>query len=170
MNHATRRYTSPLFAALFLVASSDASACRRAPPDQLIDADQQLAQAHDVVLATVVVRALAPTGETPIDFAVVQRLAGATTGNFVLTGTLLGDEPRINHADPAFWTRGGGRAMNGADCIIHPTFVMGATYLIFRDGPVTRRSYERIGVDVFGRPDPSDKWLAYVVEGLRTRP
>ena len=167
------RPTPCLLAALLFAFSTHAGACRMAPPGQLIDADSQVAQAHDVVLAKVVGWAPAQTGEAPIAFSVVKRLAGATSGDFVITGTLSDDkhdDARATHAAPAFWDRGGGRALNGADCMIHPTFVMGATYLVFRDGPVTRRSYERIDLDLFGRPDPTDKWLAYVTDALRNRP
>jgi hypothetical protein len=170
MIDATRCHMPSLLAALLLAWSNHANACRAAPAGQLMDPDQQLAEAHDVVLATVTGWSPASFGETPIAFTVVKRLAGAVTGNFVITGTLQDDERHIDHADPAFWNRGGGRTRNGPDCMIHPTFAMGATYLVFHDGPVTWRSYERIGVDVFGRPDPFDKWLAYVSEKSGTRP
>jgi hypothetical protein len=170
MIDATRCHAPSLLAVLLLAVSGHASACRAAPAGQLIDPDEQLAEAHDIVLATVVGWTPVSGGETPIAFTVVKRLAGFPTGEFVITGTLENEERRIDHADPAFWRRGGGRTRNGADCVIRPTFVMGGTYLVFRDGPVTWRSYERIGVDVFGRPDPSDKWLAYVSEKLGTRP
>ncbi len=71
------------------------------------------------------------------------------------------------HADPVFWQRGGGRVMNDADCLIHPSFEVGATYLAFSGQPMTRRSFERIDMRDDGA---GDRWLAFVVGRLGGAP
>jgi hypothetical protein len=51
--------------------------------------------------------------------------------------------------------------MNDSDCVIHPSFVVGNTYLVFLDMPPTWRSFEKL--DMFGSiVNHDDKWLAHV--------
>lgn len=70
-----------------------------------------------------------------------------------------------NHWDPAFWERSGGRTINGADCVLRPGFVIGNTYLVFLGLQPTWRSFEKIET-VGGRPNPDDRWLAFVTRRL----
>ena len=105
------------------------------------------------------------------EFEVVQRILGPDEARFVLGGahgvtrTAL---PAGDHGDEAFWRHGGGRLSNDQDCVLRPDFEVGESYLIFRDKPATRRSFEHIET-VQGRPNPDDKWLSYVVEKLGSR-
>jgi hypothetical protein len=161
-------------------------ACYSALASQRIGVDEQIALASDVSVARVI-------SATPLDdrrveyrFMVEQRLAGQGADTFTVSGrapvntgagTRFGmlvfagppaagkgsDASFNNHTDPAFWQRGGGRLMNEPDCLIHPDFAVGGTYLIFLDSPWTWRSFEKIE-----RVD-SDKWLAYVKAGLEAR-
>jgi hypothetical protein len=159
--------------AALLAGTGPALACWRPPPQQLMGVDEQIALATDVVLARVV--SAVPGG--PMDnvdytFVVQERLAGAARPLFTLTGSPHRDGDNESdadrHADPRFWQRGGGRTMNGSDCVIHPSFEVGATYLVFAAPPYTWRSFERIDA-IAERPGAQDKWLAYVRANLHAR-
>lgn len=162
----------------------DAWACYRPPPRQLMSVEEQVALASDVSLATVV--AATPLGGDAVDyrFVVLQRLAGPDRNSFELRGRGAGRQDAMgvrfgapgdlperetstfdHHTAPSFWQRGGGRSMNEADCLIHPVFTVGHSYLVFLGSPWTWRSFERIEV-VEGAVDEGDRWLAYVKAAL----
>lgn len=153
-----------LFSLLALHAAG-AQACYSPPARQLIGIDEQLGQATNVAVGQVI-------GATPLDgrsveyrFLVLDQLAGPPQKVFTVTGYAASprdkDTSFHDHADFAFWARGGGRTMNDSDCIIHPSFVVGNTYLVFLDMPPTRRSFEKL--DMFGSiVNHDDKWLAHV--------
>jgi hypothetical protein len=160
---------------LFLLLALDAAAsqaCYAPPPGQLIPADEQVRLAQDVAVGQVI--GATPLGGQEVEyrFIVLDQLAGPARKTFTITGraaerggrdTTFGD-----HADFAFWARGGGRVMNGADCVIHPDFVVGASYLVFLDSRATRRSFEKIDM-VNGTVNGEDRWLAYVKDQLGKR-
>jgi hypothetical protein len=165
----------PLRALMLLVAvlvAQDCWACYKAPEQQLIGVDEQIMRAADVSVAQVM--SATPVGGREIEyrFVVLQRLSGADQNMFTVTGSDgVGDSKDTtfdNHSDPTFWKRGGGRVMNEADCVIHPAFVVGGTYLVFLGSQWTWRSFEKIAVDDRGVND-GDKWLAYVKVGLDKR-
>jgi hypothetical protein len=146
-------------------------ACRAPPREQLIDPEVQVALANDVVLAKVI--SATPRYENgrefDYQFLVLKRLTGPDQQLFSLSGQAPGrsrDTTFDHHQDEAFWHRGGGRVMNDADCVIHPDFVVGKTYLVFRDRPMTWRSFEEIET-VDGRSADDDKWFVYVRAHLR---
>jgi hypothetical protein len=143
-----------------------ALACRASPPQQLMSADEQAALATDVAVAEVVSAVPGAFSTVEYTFAVRERLAGEAQPMFTVTGGTQGnghvESDFDHHTDPAFWQRGGGRTMNSSDCVIHPTFEVGATYLVFAAPPYTRRSFERIDA-------PDDRWLAWVRTTLRAR-
>jgi hypothetical protein len=58
--------------------------------------------------------------------------------------------------------------MNDADCVIHPGFAVGSSYLVFLGGASTRRSFEKIDM-VNSTINQDDKWLVYVKEQLAKR-
>jgi hypothetical protein len=96
---------------------------------------------------------------------VLEQLTGPPQKVFTVIGHAPGpydkDTSFHDHADFAFWARGGGRTMNDSDCHIHPSFIPGNTYLVFLDMPPTRRSFEKL--DMFGSiVNHDDKWLAHV--------
>ena len=165
----------------------DAWACRLPPAGQLMDVDEQIAQASDVSLAQVVAATPLAGNTVEYRFVVRQRLAGPAQRTFTLRGR--GAAPHAapaflsggtagageretstfeHHTAPAFWQRGGGRTMNEADCAIHPVFTLGDSYLVFQNSPWTWRSFEKIEV-VDGAVDEGDQWLAYVKAGLAKR-
>lgn len=165
--------TRSLIALLSGFILHDASACYRPPPQQLIGVDEQLMQARDVTVATVVSATSSGGSAVEYRFVVQQRLAGPQQGSF----TLMGGTPSGNHKDtsfdhhtaPVFWKHGGGRTINESDCIIAPSFVLGESYLVFQGSPATWRSFEKIET-VDGKVDENDQWLAYVKARLATRP
>ncbi|MGI4721304.1 MAG: hypothetical protein ACRYGO_09745 [Janthinobacterium lividum] len=159
------------------LVSPDSLACYAPPRGQVVTPQEQIAMATDVSVARVV-RATPSTAQkgggrqaVEYEFEVVQRILGPDEARFVLVGaqgetrTAL---PAGDHRDEAFWQRGGGRLYNDTDCVLRPNFVVGESYLVFRDKPATRRSFEHIET-VRGRPNPDDKWLSYVVERLGSR-
>lgn len=162
----------PMSAVLLLsaLAAGPAMACRAPPEEQMISPEALVARGGDVTLATVVGATGAPFGEPAFDFLVVRRLSGVGLNWFTLPG-ISGRRDSGNtfdgHADPVFWQRGGGRLANDTDCLIHPTFVVGATYLVFAGQPLTRRSDERIDMADGGA---GDRWLAFVAARLARWP
>jgi hypothetical protein len=160
---------------LFLLLALDAAssqACRAPPPGQLIAADEQVRQAQDVAVGQVI--GATPLGDEEVEyrFLVLDQLAGPARKTFTIMGRAAErggkDSTFGDHTDFAFWTRGGGRVMNGADCVIHPGFVVGASYLVFLDSPAAWRSFEKIDM-VNGTVNGEDKWLAYVKDQLGKR-
>jgi len=155
---------------LSALVAMPARACRVPPASQLISPEAQVAMAGDVTLATVTGVTPTADGATSYQFVVQRRLSGVgdTTFSVAGAGVSMRDLPGSGdgHADPVFWQRGGGRVMNDTDCEIHPSFEVGATYLIFSGRAPTRRSFERIDMRDDGA---SDRWLAFVAERLRDR-
>lgn len=105
-------------------------------------------------------------------FLLLDRLAGQPEKVFTVMGRsgVPGEQETTfdDHTDFTFWAHGGGRVMSSADCIIHPTFVIGSSYLVFLRTPVTRRSLEKIAM-VDGVVNPDDQWLTYVKQQLAER-
>jgi hypothetical protein len=147
-------------------------ACRMAPAGQMISVEQLIGLATDVAVGQVI-------SATPMDghnveyrFLVLEQLAGQPGKVLTVMGrpAAPGDQETTfnDHADFAFWARGGGRVMNGADCILHPHFVIGNTYLVFLGMPLTRRSSEQINM-ANGTVNEDDRWLKYVKQQLAKR-
>jgi hypothetical protein len=159
---------SLVFALLALHAAAS-EACRVPPARQLIAPGEQLALAMDVAVGQVI--GATPLGDHLVEyrFLTLEQLAGQAQKVFTVMGGPAApsdkDTSFHNHADFAFWARGGGRTMNGADCVIRPGFVVGNSYLVFLGPAPTWRSFEKIEM-IAGHPDPDDKWLAYVKTAL----
>lgn len=147
-------------------------ACRVAPAGQLIGIDQQIGLATDVAVGQVI-------SATPMDgqnveyrFLLLDELAGEPGKVFTVmgrSGVPNDKETTFNdHADFTFWARGGGRVMNDPDCVIHPSFVVGSSYLVFLGIPFSHRSLEKINM-VNGNVNPNDQWLMYVKQQLAKR-
>lgn len=141
-------------------------ACRVPPAQQTIGPDELLAGARDVALAKVVHVADLGNGMVRYDFVVERRLLGPERPEFSVHGRAVGNylerEPSMDHSDPTFWQRGGGRLTNEGDCVIRPAFQRGARYLMFMNQTATWRSFERITTG-------HDKWLAFVEDKLRAK-
>ena len=155
---------SLVFVVLALHAAAS-EACWAPPPRQLIGIDEQLGQAMDVAVGQVI--GATPLGDQQVEyrFLVLEQLAGPAQKVFTVMGGPAErsdkDSTFDHHRDVAFWARGGGRTMNGSDCVIRPGFVVGNSYLVFLGSTPTWRSFEKIDM-IVGIADPDDKWLAYV--------
>ena len=171
--------TSQLCAALLLgiLASPSSRACRAPPREQMVTPEAQIAMATDVSVAKVV-RA-APTSipggggrlTVEYEFEVQERIQGFPAQQFIVVGSAgetRSPPSSLDHSDEKFWERGGGRLYNDSDCELRRNFEVGEMYLVFRGKPATWRSFEHIET-VRGRPNPNDKWLAYVKEQLEGR-
>lgn len=160
------------FLLLLLALPAASHACWAPPQGQLIDASELVRQATDVAVAQVVSATPLNDYETEYSFIVLEQLAGPARKVITVTGSpaqpAAGDGTFDDHKDFRFWARGGGRTMNGSDCVIHPGFAVGASYLVFQGAPSTWRNFERIGM-AGGAVNQDDEWLAYVKTRLAQR-
>ena len=159
--------------ALLVLGAGASQACRVAPPAQRIAVEDQVRQPADVMVGQVI--GATPLGGDTVEysFLVLDQLRGLPRKVFTVLGRAVSpydqDTSYDRHQDFAFWASGGGRSMNGMDCAIHPSFVVGNSYLVFLSDAPTWRSFEKIDL-VDGHPDPDDKWLAYVKTALSGTP
>lgn len=165
-----KRFTRPgwrgCLALLGMWSLAQAShACYSPPPEQVIGVDEQIAQAKDVSVATVVKASALGNGIVQYDFIVRKRLLGPEEQAFTLLGmpARASERPSLSpdHSDDGFWKNGGGRLMNIGDCRIYPRFELGESYLVFHKQTTTRRTLEHIAT-VGGELLASDQWLMYV--------
>lgn len=167
------------FAMLLLgtLVSPVSHACYAPPSHQVVTPDQLIAMATDVSVARVVraTPSSAPAyGGRPsveYEFEIQRRILGPELQRFILIGAKGETRPgpiSKDHSDAAFWQRGGGRLYNDPDCVLRPGFIVGESYLVFRDRPASWRSFEHIET-VRGQPNPDDKWLSFVEENLAGR-
>jgi hypothetical protein len=163
---------SLVFAALALSAAAS-QACRLAPAAQRIAVEDEVRQPADVMVGQVV--GATPLGGDAVEysFLVLDQMRGLPRKVFTVLGRAVSpydqDTSYDRHRDFAFWARYGGRSMHAMDCVIHPGFVVGNSYLVFLGAAPTRRSFEKIDM-VDGHPDAGDKWLAYVKTALSGTP
>jgi hypothetical protein len=146
------------------LAAGAVHACRVAPAAQLIGIDEQLSKATTVALGQAIGATSLDNGMVEYRFLVLEQLAGPAQKVLTVMGRPGGDRQESsfdNHQDPAFWTRGGGRMVNGTDCVIRPSFVVGDTYLLVLGPTPTRRSFEKIEM-AGGSVNQDDQWLRYV--------
>lgn len=167
--------TTPLRGLLLLALALPAAAsqaCRAPPQGQLIAASDLVRQATDVAVAQVISATPLNDHETEYGLIVLEQLAGPARKRITVRGgpaRQAGQDGTFDdHREFRFWARGGGRTMNGSDCVIHPSFTIGASYLVFEGAPSTRRNFERIGM-VDGAVNQDDQWLAYVKARLAQR-
>jgi hypothetical protein len=160
---------------IFLLLAFEAHAswaCYSPPVRQMVSVQAQLETATDVSLATVVDAFPIADGDVEYRFQVVKQFAGPHRTDFAVigrNGQRNGKDTSFDgHTDPAFWAYGGGRVMNDSDCGIHPSFIVGDSYLVFLGPTATRRSFEKIDM-VDGKINGDDRWLAYVQAGLSKR-
>lgn len=170
-NHERARLRSLLFPLLALPAAAS-QACWAPPQGQLIAASELVRQATDVAVAQVISATPLNDYETEYSLIVLEQLAGPARKVITVTGSPARqagqDSTFDDHKDFRFWAHGGGRTMNGSDCVIHPSFTIGASYLVFEGAPSTWRNFERIGM-VDGAVNQDDQWLAYVKARLAQR-
>ena len=175
MNRTTTSMTSlrSLVFVLLAFGAGASQACRVGPPAQRIAVEDQVRLPADVAVGQVIGATPLGEGEVEYRFLVLDQLAGPPRKLFTVMGRALApydkDTSFDRHQDFGFWAHGGGRTMNSSDCVIHPGFVVGNSYLVFLAAAPTWRSFEKIDM-VDGHPDPDDKWLAYVKAALSGAP
>lgn len=159
----------PLFIA-FLGISSNAWACLFTPHEQTTPAEDLISRTTDIALAKVV---RADASSDPWRVLYTLRTERSVKGHppraFQLLGErLLGDvstERFDEHRAPGFWTEYGGREHHDTSCKIQPSFIVGATYLVFLDAPYHNKSFEEIYFEGDEKSE-KDKWLKYVEDKI----
>jgi hypothetical protein len=153
-------------ATLLSVLSFPALGCFAPPAEQITAPDELIQRTENIVLAGVI-EAKSPLGtyEVTYTFQTVRALKGDVPGEFQITGyPAMWEGSNRNfdhHNDEAFWSSGLGRSPNDTDCVIHPTFAVGGTYLVFLGQPYHAKSFEAI-IRTHGDSEKRDKWLQYV--------
>ena len=147
--------------------------CFSTPPDQYVAAEKLVERTSRIVLATVVeAKANLKTGEVTYSFNVEKAIKGNGGDSFLITGWSMFYERDMttfkNHRSDEFWTNDAGRCQHDTDCKIHPSFAVGATYLVFIDHPYHRKSFEHIAM-LGDEPDTRDKWLSWVEETVEAQ-
>jgi len=157
---------------LLALPAAASQACWAPPQGQLIAASELVRQATDVTVGQVISATPLNDYETEYSLIVLEQLAGPARKVITVIGGPAQQDDKDgtfgDHKAFRFWARGGGRTMNGPDCAIHPSFVIGASYLVFEGAPITWRNFERIGM-VGGAVNQGDQWLAYVKTRLAQR-
>jgi len=150
--------TTGLIVALMSVLSLEAHACF-APPQQSTEShDALVSRTSRIVLVELVSASGGMSWWKTYEFSVFEALKGEFEPVFSVvlpSPYLASDDDYLQHSDPAFWQMMESRAVVGADCLVHASFEVGATYLLFLDAPYHIHGFERIkGED--------DQWLAWV--------
>ena len=98
-------------------------------------------------------------------FNVEKAIKGSGEDSFSIIGWALFDPADLttfdHHRSAGFWVDDAGRCQHDTDCKIHPSFAIGASYLIFVDHPYHRKSFEYIAM-LGTETDTRDKWLSWV--------
>jgi hypothetical protein len=163
------------FVISFVIALSTVAAfgCFSTPPEQIAPADKLVERTSRIVLARVVeAKADFNTGEVTYSFIVEKAIKGTREDSFSIVGYALFEPEDLTtfdyHRSAKFWEDNAGRCHHDTDCKIHPSFAVGASYLIFVDHPYHRKSFEYIAM-LGTEPGTRDKWLAWVEETVRAQ-
>jgi hypothetical protein len=156
-----------LFGALLV---SDGLACVLPPPEQYVPSKELIKRTRHIVLAEVTKAEVVGDDEVLYTFKRIEVLSGAVADTFQFRGRPAiwgGDTDNFDHHfDPSFWKNNRGRTPNYEDCLIHPGFSVGGTYLLFIDKPYHVKSFELI-IRIYGDNSTKDKWLQYVQANVR---
>ena len=155
------------------VLKSSASACFSTPAEQIVSPEALVARTKQIVLARVVkAEADFKTSDVTYSFVVDQTVKGENPKIFTIVGASLFYPEDLTtfdyHRSERFWKQDAGRCQHDTDCVIHPAFAVGDTYLIFVDGPYHRKSFERI-VMLGKEADTRDKWLVWVENNVKAQ-
>jgi hypothetical protein len=166
--------TLSIIASSIVFSTVVAIGCFSTPQEQIVEAEKLVQRTSQIVLAKVVeARADLKTGLVIYSFRAEKVIKGKVSESFVIVGDALVDPEALttfqDHRLDGFWEGDAGRCQHDADCKIHPSFVVGATYLVFMDQPYHRKSFEQIAM--LGQdPDTKDKWLKWVEESVKAQP
>lgn len=157
-----------------LLSASSVLACEAAPPEQIVPATELVKRTKTILLARVTSAIYNGDSDAVIyTFQSVKALKGHPEETFTISGVPLEWEGSLSnfnhHNDKAFWQDTGGRSYHSVDCEIHPSFSVGATFLIFLDKPYHNKSFELI-IRTHGNADVRDKWLSWVESQTKAEP
>lgn len=155
------------------VLRSNATACFSTPAEQIVSPETLFVRTKQIVLAHVV-KAVADlkSGNVTYSFVVDQAVKGENPKAFTIVGGSLSYPEDLttfdHHRSERFWKEDAGRCQHDTDCVIHPAFAVGDTYLIFVDSPYHRKSFERIAM--LGKEAATrDRWLAWVENKVKAQ-
>lgn len=159
-----KRHLIHLLAASLVMLASDALACRRTPDAFIVPPEELISRTQRIALATVIRAELQDERRVLYTFRTDEPLKGKVDAEFQMPGGIsYGNAINYDfdkHQQEAFWESPVGRLSHYPDCRIWPTFVVGATYLIFLDQPHHFKGFERII-----QSDPKyglDAWYLFV--------
>jgi hypothetical protein len=153
-----------IFAIQLMLSLSLASAiaCDFPPPEQITPAPDLVKRTKTIVLARVI-SAEYKTNSVDYTFQTISAQKGTPSSKFTISGESLisGDwlTTYNHHTDERFWGNHFGRSPNYPDCEIHPSFSVGATFLVFLERPYHIKSFELI---IRTHGDKKDAWLKWV--------
>ncbi len=140
-------------------------ACFMTPQEQVVS-DVELVERTETIVLAKVEKAETIGGEDSISvryhFRKIRDLKGDSDETFTIDGVSSAYGSPIenfdHHCEDSFWEGGGGRSWHDTDCVIYPTFAVGGIFLVFREEPYHRKSFELI-VRTHGGEGSRDKWL-----------
>jgi len=155
-----------LFITLCIIFSTRSVACYSPPEIQSTSVNNLIQRTKTIVLAHVAEAKYKKIDhQVEYTFKLVKIIKGQITEHIKLDGYPLIWEGGLNtfnnHTESVFWDTGRGRLVHSTDCLIHPSFSVGATYLLFLDRPYHNKSFEQI-IRTHGDKGTKDKWLQYV--------
>ena len=148
---------------LCALAPHVASACIAPPSSLAVPYRDLVARTANIVLAETESAEPLPNHTVRYQFRTVKVLKGRSDGSFAMTFLPLGsrDTDFDRHRDGRFWDQRVSRQMNGSDCRMRPSFVVGARYLLFVDQPYHWRGFEKFEAD-------DNRWLGAVTTVIAT--
>ena len=158
--------TLSLISSTLIFSTLTTIGCFSTPQEQIVDAKKLVERTSQIVLATVVEAKMnLKTGEVTCSFHAKKVIKGKQIESFLIVGDPLFYPEEMatfkDHNSDEFWEGDAGRCQHDTDSKIHPSFAVGATYLVFIDHPYHRKSFEHIA-KLGSEPDTRDKWLKWV--------
>lgn len=152
---------------IFSLNLTSAIACEIPPPEQTTPATELVKRTKTIVLARVI-SAEYKTNSVDYTFQTISALKGTPPSKFIISGEPLIWGDRLTdynqHTDERFWGNHFGRSPNDTDCEIHPSFSVGAIFLVFLEQPYHIKSFELI---IRTHGDQKDVWLKWVEDQVR---
>jgi hypothetical protein len=154
-----------------LLSISELLSCSDTPPEQIVPASELIKRTKTIVLAKVTSAKIGKDSHTVIyTFKTIEALKGAPQKTFTISGFPMMWEGELtdfdHHNNKEFWKNFGGRSDHDTDCEIHPSFSVGATFLIFLEPPYHKKSFELV-IRTHGDKQTRDKWLSWVEAQIR---
>ena len=156
---------------LIFILPVEGFACVSTPPEQYVSPEELISRTDRIVLARTIAAVLEKDNYRVLyTFETIKILKGKVDHEFTILGhpVYQGHMTSFNdHFDLGFWiSHGSGRSFHGSDCFIHPSFSVGASFLIFLDEPYHAKSFEHVS-KYLGEGHIKDKWLIFVEDMIK---